>query len=101
MSRLFLSSSEVGFQVTPYGEKGQRRFQCRAIQEVYRKLFRYAEFENVTVLGIRHTVAQRLYARGADESQVGLLLGIAARSAVRQQFPRLLLPIEELASELV
>ena len=29
-----------------------------------------------------------MYARGADEDQVGVILGIAARSAVREQLPR-------------
>lgn len=88
MSRLFLSASGQGFDIRPYGSDGQKRFRCRAIQETYRKLFRYAELKPVTALTARHTVADRLYARGADESQVGLLLGIAERSAVREQFPR-------------
>lgn len=88
MSRLFLSASGQGFDIKPYGSDGQKRFRCRAIQETYRKLFRYAELKPVTALTARHTVAERLYARGADESQIGLLLGIAERSAVREQFPR-------------
>lgn len=100
-SRLFLSPSGRGFEITPYGEPGQRRFRCRAIQETYRKLFRYAEFKQVTALTVRHTVADRLYARGADESQVGLLLGIAERSAVRDQFPRRQPTLDELACDLV
>lgn len=100
-SRLFLSSSGQGFEIKPYGDDGQKRFRCRAIQETYRKLFRYAELKQVTALNVRHTVAHRLYARGADESQVGLLLGIADRSAVREQFPRRLPALDTLASDLV
>ena len=49
----------------------------------------------------RYTVAERLYLRGADDSQVGLLLGIAERSAVRQRFPRRLQSLEELTKDLV
>lgn len=100
-SRLFLSASGQGFDIRPYGDGGQRRFRCRAIQETYRKLFRYAELKDVTALTVRHTVAHRLYARGADESQVGLLLGIADRSAVREQFPRRLPTLDALTTDLV
>lgn len=100
-SRLFLSSGGLGFEIKPYGEDGQRRFRCRGIQEAYRKLFRYAEFKHVTALTVRHTVADRLYVRGADESQVGLLLGIAERSAVREQFPRRHPSLDELTNDLV
>lgn len=60
-----------------------------------------AELKNVTALTVRHTVADRLYARDADDAQVGLLLGIADRSAVRQQFPRRMRTLEELTTDLV
>ena len=35
---------------------------------------------------VRHTVVARVYARGADNRQVGLVLGISHRDAVRQKF---------------
>ena len=100
-SRLFLSQSGDGFDIRPYGEEGQHRFRCRAIQETYRKLFRYAELKQVTALTVRHTVADRLYSRGADELQVGLLLGIAERSSVRTQVPRRLPSLDALTDDLV
>ncbi|EER59404.1 phage integrase family protein [Acidovorax delafieldii 2AN] len=87
-SRLFLSSSGQGFEITRHEANGQKQFQCRGILETYRKIFRYAGFENMTALRARRTVVAKLYARGADEAQVGLLLGIAEPSAVRAQFPR-------------
>jgi predicted transcriptional regulator len=46
-------------------------------------------------------VADRLYTRGADEAQVGLLLGISERSAVKEQFPRRKHTMEELTRDLV
>lgn len=98
---LFLSPSGRGFEITPYGSEGQRRYRCRAIQETYRKLWRYAEFKQVTALALRHTVADRLYQRGADEDQVGLLLGISERSAVREMFPRRLPRLDQLTDDLV
>lgn len=100
-SRLFLSAAGLGFQITPYGHAGQRRYLCRAILEAYRKLFRYSGLKDVTSLSVRHTVASRLYARGADEGQVGLLLGIGQRSAVRELMPRRKPTIAELVEELV
>lgn len=100
-SRLFLSSTGQGFEIKLYGASGQRRYLCRAIQEVYRKLFRYAEFKQITALTARHTTVDRLYARGADEDQVGLLLGIAERSTVREHFPRRLQTLDALTDDLV
>lgn len=100
-SRLFLSPSGHGFEIVAYGAEGQRRFRCRAIQETYRKIWRYADFKNFTTLVARHTVADRLYARGADEAQVGLLLGISERAAVREMFPRRLPTLEQLTEDLV
>lgn len=100
-SRLFLSATGEGFKITPYGEEGQRRFLCRAILEVYGKLFRYSELEGVTALSARRTVISRLYERGADEEQVGLLLGISERSAVRELLSRPKPTIAALVDELV
>lgn len=100
-SRLFLSPSGQGFEILSYGAEGQRRFRCRAIQETFRKIWRYADFKHFTTLVARHTVADRLYARGADESQVGLLLGISERSAVREMFPRRLPTLDQLTEDLV
>ena len=100
-SCLFLSTEGEGFRIKPYGDQGQRRYLCRPILEAYRKLFRYAELRDVTPLSVRRTVAERLYARGADEDQVGLLLGISDRGAVREQFPRRKPTMAELVAELV
>lgn len=100
-SRLFLTATGNGFQITPYGEAGQHRFLCRPILETYRKLFRYADVEGATALSVRHTVVARLYERGADEEQVGLVLGISDRSAVRGLFPRSRPTMARLVDELV
>jgi integrase len=100
-SRLFLSAAGEGFKITPYGKEGQRRFLCRPILETYGKLFRYSELEGVTALSVRRTVISRLYERGADESQVGLLLGISERSAVRELFSRHKPTIAVLVGELI
>lgn len=100
-SRLFLSPLGEGFRITPYGSPGQQRFLCRPILETYRKLFRHAELRDVTPLSVRHTVAARLYERGADEEQVGILLGISDRSSVRELFPRPRPMLAQLVEELI
>ena len=100
-SRLFLTATGGGFQITPYGAPGQHRFLCRPILETYRKLFRYADVEGATALSVRHTVVARLYERGADEEQVGLVLGISDRSAVRGLFPRSRPTMARLVNELI
>jgi integrase len=100
-SPLFLSSSGVGFRIKLQEVQGQQRCLCRGILETYRRLFRYAELTDVTPLSVRLTVATRLYERGADEEQVGLLLGINGRSAVREMFPRPRPAVSELVRELI
>jgi integrase len=100
-SPLFLSPDGEGFRIASYGEDGQRRHLCRPILEAYRKLFRYAELRDVTPLSVRLTLVSRLYERGGDEEHVGLLLGISARSAVRELFPRPRPTIPELMREVV
>lgn len=100
-SRLFLSATGEGFKITPYGKEGQLRFLCRAILETYDKLFRYAEIKDVSARSARRTVVSRLYERGADEEQVGLLLGISERSAVRALLTRPKPTIAVLVDELI
>ncbi|MBE0550544.1 MAG: site-specific integrase [Rubrivivax sp.] len=100
-SCLFLSPAGLGFAIKAFGADGQRRYLCRPILEAYRKLFRYADLRDVTPLSARHTVAARLYERGADEEQVGVLLGISGRSAVRDLFPKRRPAMSELVHDLV
>lgn len=97
-SRLFLTYSGEAFRVThAEGSKPS----CRPIHDSYRKLFRMAELDGSTPSSMRRTVVARLYRRGADEEQVGLVLGISDRGAVRELFPRVKREIVELVEELV
>lgn len=100
-SPLFLSSTGCGYAITPYGAEGQHRYQCRAIWDRYRTLFRHADHPHLNVLTARQTLAERLYARGADESQIGLLFGISERRHVREQFPRQLPSLAVLMHDLL
>lgn len=100
-SRLFLSATGEGFKITQSGQNGKVRSLCRPILETYDKLFRYAEIKDVSARSSRRTVVSRLYARGADEHQVGLLLGISERSAVRALLPRPKPTLADLVEELI
>jgi integrase len=100
-SGLFLTGKGEVFQVTAHANGKQRQFLCRAIQETYRAIFRNAELPGATALSVRATLAARLYDRGADEEQVGQVLGITDRRALRKMFPRRRPSISELVEELI
>ena len=101
-SRLFLSPCGEPYRIASNnGEPGQNRFVCRALLEIYRKLFRYAELKGLSAQSARLTVMSRMYERGADEDQVGAILGIGERSAVRELLPRPKPTLAELLDELV
>lgn len=101
-SRLFLSPSGEPYKIAPNnGAPGQNRYVCRALLEIYRKLFRYADLKGLSAQSARLTVMSRMYERGADEDQVGAILGIGERSAVRELLPRPRPTLAELLDELI
>ncbi len=100
-SRLFLSPTGEAYMIAPNGGPGQKRYVCRTLLEIYRKLFRYAELKGLSAQSARLTVISRMYERGADEDQVGTILGIGERSAVRELLPRPKPTLAELLDELV
>ncbi|MDX9742004.1 MAG: site-specific integrase [Gammaproteobacteria bacterium] len=101
-SRLFLSPSGEPYRVAPNNDApGQNRHVCRALLETYRKLFRYAELKGLSAQSARLTLMARMYERGADEDQVGLVLGIGERSAVRELLPRPRPTLAEILDDLV
>lgn len=96
-SPLFLGADGSPYPIMPNGEAGQHRYVCRPLLELYRKVFRQADIQGLCTQSARLTLMSRMYERGADEDQVGLVLGISDRSAVREQLPR---PRPELAKVL-
>ncbi len=100
-SRIFLAPNGEPYRITPNGALDQRRSVCRALLEIYRKLFRYAELKDLSTQSARLTVMSRMYQRGADEDQVGTILGIAERSAVRERMPRPKPTLDDLLEELI
>jgi len=100
-SRLFLSPSGDAYLIAPNGRPDQNRYVCRPLLEIYRKLFRYTEIKGLCAQSARLTVMSRMYERGADEDQAGMILGISERSAVREMLQRPKLTLAELLDELV
>jgi len=89
MDRLFLNDCGQPYVVLCYGvEEGGSRFLCRQMLDTYRRIFKRIDMHGLSALILRRTVAVRLHARGADEEQIGLVLGITEKQAVRELLPR-------------
>jgi integrase len=99
-SRLFLTESGQPFAIIRC-VAGPHRFLCRAILDTYRTIFRRTGLAGVSALSARRTVAQRMLERGAIEEQIGELLGISERKAVRELLPRQREPLHAVVRELV
>jgi integrase len=98
---LFLAADDQGFEITVYYRGTQPRYLCRPILEVYRKIFRYAGLPGASPVAVRTTVAARLYARGAEDRQVRVVLGISRRSSVQHLVPHARPSLVHLLEELI
>jgi integrase len=100
-SRLFLGPGGEPYPITPHGDPAGDRHVCRALLEIYRRLFRVSDIKDMSTRSARLTLMSRMYGRCADEDQVGVILGIADRSAVREQLPRPKPLLAELLEEVI
>ena len=82
-SPLFLNPYGRPYVLQVNHAQGVVRHRCRGMQAALRKLFRHAGLPALSSQDARVTASALLYDAGADESQVGLLLGIRDNSAVR------------------
>lgn len=73
---LFLSQQGRPFKVASIPSPSGARNLCQEIHYAYRKIFRRIGVPGLSALNVRHTVMDRLGRRGADESQIGELLGV-------------------------
>lgn len=83
-SRLFLTEQGAPFDIVSYGQRGQMRFLCRGILDVYQKMFRRIGLPGVSPISVRRMVAVRMFERGATEDQIGEILGISEKKSVRE-----------------
>jgi integrase len=87
--RLLLNDDWQPYKVDEFmGARGKPRFLCRAMLVTCRKVFHRVAMPGVSALTVRRTVAARLAERGADEKQIGNILGIYERKSVRGLLPR-------------
>jgi site-specific recombinase XerD len=86
--RLFLNDAGQAYVVHHSETAGRSNFLCRQILDTYRRIFKRIDMHGFSALALRRTVAFRLAARGADEAQIGLILGITEKQAVRGLLPR-------------
>lgn len=87
-SPLFLNPYGQAYSLICRDVQGVCHHRCRGMQTALRKMFRYAGLSGLTVQDARITLSALLYEGGADESQLGLLLGIRDNSAVRAMLRR-------------
>ncbi len=83
-SRLFLTEQGAPFEIVSYGQRGQTRFLCRGILDVYQKMFQRIGLPGVSPISVRRLVAVRMSERGATEEQIGEILGISEKKSVRE-----------------
>jgi integrase len=100
-SRLFLSEAGEPFEVVTREASGRGRHLCRSILEVYRAIFRRAGLKGVTTMTARRAVARRLRERGAEDDQIGELLGIKNLGALRELLDGCRRPLAAVVEELV
>jgi len=79
--RLFLNDAGLPYVVHSHKVDGRPRFLCRQMLDTYRKIFKRINMHGLSALTLRRTIAFRLNARGADEEQIGLILGMKYRWA--------------------
>jgi integrase len=82
-SKLFLTGDghEMPIKVRAMGTR--RQYRCGVILDIYRRIFARAGLKGVSALSARRTVAERLTERGCNVDQVGAVLGLTERDAVR------------------
>lgn len=73
---LFYAQDGEAFLVESIPTASGTRYLCQEIHYAYRKIFRRIGFPGLSALNVRYTVMDRLARRGADESQIGELLGV-------------------------
>ena len=100
-SRLFLTEGGLPFEIASYRGQGQVRSLCRGMHDTYRKIFRRIGLSGISALIMRRTVAARMFERGAAEEQIGEVLGISDKKAVRELLPRVHRPLQAVLRELV
>lgn len=100
-SRLFLTETGAPFEIVARHRHRRTRFLCRGIHDTYRRIFRRIDIPGLSALGVRHTVATRLVERGATGKQIGEMLGIEGKKALRNFVCKSDPPLQSIVRELI
>ena len=87
-SRLIVRSDGQDYPIIHHEPNTHRAYRCGPILEAYRRIFRQTGISGLNVRTAHLSTMAWLYQRGADEDQVGLLLGIRNRWVVRSHLAR-------------
>lgn len=87
-SPLFLNPYGQAYVLQRSEVDGIAHHRCRGMQDALRKMFRLAGLPALSSRDARRIVTALLYECGADEAQVGALLGIRDNRVVRALLPR-------------
>lgn len=98
-SPLLLDEQGVPYRPPPGADGAPLGPRCAAIHVAYRRLFRHAGLPGLCTQSARLTLMARLAERGADEDQIGLILGIGQARAVRRHVRRPRRPLPRLAAD--
>lgn len=83
-SRLFLTRDGTPMPIRVRVVGPHRHCRCNAIHDIYQRIFATAGLAGIPTTCARKTVALRLGAQGCSVDQVGLVLGLSDRTAVRK-----------------
>lgn len=101
-SRLFLTESGEPFAIVAKTKQGRTQTLCWGVHELYRAIFLRAGLQGVTPsLAARSTVALRMRELGAEDAQIGELLGVKDQRTLRTLLHGMRRPIADLAAQLV
>jgi len=99
-SALFLTETGRRFEMRARGAQDPREH-CPLMMATFRIIFQRARWAGFTAQGARRLVARRLAERGADEHQVGELLGLSSTRSVRRLLSYEPIPLASLTRDLV
>lgn len=100
-SKLFLTDDGKPMPIKLRQNGKQRHYLCSVILDIYRKLFARAGLRGVSALSARRTVAHKLKARGADDADIGRILGLTEKDSIRNLLPNQPKPLRAAVRELV
>lgn len=83
-SKLFLRPDGENMRIIQKKTGAGQQYLCSDILLAYKRIFSLAPYLGITAMSARRTIAQKLDTRGVDEADIGTLLGVRERAAVRR-----------------